>query len=47
MRLITPAVLRVRVSTKDWLQHTEVFIPLSFKQIIFLRNKIKLNIFFS
>jgi len=47
MRLITPAVLRVRVSTTYWLQQTQVFILLSFKQIVdlFLRNKIKLNIF--
>ena len=45
MRLITPAVLRVRVSAKGWLQQTKDFILLSFKQIVFLRNKIKLNIF--
>jgi len=45
MRLITPAGLRVRVSTKDWLQQTQVFIMLSFKQIVFIRIKIKLNIF--
>jgi len=46
MRLITEAVLRMRESSKGWLQQTQVFIMLSLKQLVFPSIEKKTCFFF-